>query len=118
MTPLVPSSLGRGTSLRTLPKLAEWGVSEVASCRDVVVKAAAARKGISAEAGLTINCDEDSALATLSHFIYCYACFTRERACVVWLLGKFDAPRRAIEAADRVAGNIAAVKGDVNRSFE
>lgn len=53
MTPLVPSSLGRGTSLRTLPKLAEWGVSEVASCRDVVVKAAAARKGISAEAGLT-----------------------------------------------------------------
>jgi hypothetical protein len=55
-----------------LPKLGEWGVSEVASCREVVVKAAAARKGISAEAGLT---------------------------------------RRAIEAADRVAGNIAAVRG-------
>lgn len=31
MTPLVPSSLGRGTSLRILPKLGEWGVNEVAS---------------------------------------------------------------------------------------
>lgn len=38
---------------------------------------------------------------------------SRERACVLCCLacfGKFDAPRRAIEAADRVAGNIAAVR--------
>lgn len=46
---------------------------------------------------------------------------SRERACSVLFgcFGKFDAPRRAIEAADRVAGNIVAVKGGMaNRSFE
>lgn len=41
--------------MRILPKLGEWGVNEVASFWDVVVKAAAARKGISAEAGLTVS---------------------------------------------------------------
>lgn len=55
-TPLVPSSLGRRTSLRGLARLdpAPWGVRELASRRWVMGRTAAARKGMSAVVGLTV----------------------------------------------------------------
>lgn len=56
MTLLVPSSLGRGTSLRTLarPDEAEWVCRALASRRELVEKAAAVvRKGAMAIEGLT-----------------------------------------------------------------
>lgn len=58
MTPLVPSSLGSGTSLRTFarPEAPEWAVTALASRREPVEKAAvAARKGKMAVAGLTVS---------------------------------------------------------------
>lgn len=55
MTPLVPSSLGRGTSLRGLASAeapAPCGVNELASRRELAVNAAAVRKGTREVAGL------------------------------------------------------------------
>lgn len=54
-TPLVPSSLGRGTSLRALAsdEPAPWGVREDASRRAVMGREAAALKGTKAVVGLT-----------------------------------------------------------------
>lgn len=58
MTPLLPSSLGRGTSLRALarPAAPEWAVSALASRREPVEKAAAVRKGRIAVEGRTKSC--------------------------------------------------------------
>jgi hypothetical protein len=103
MTLLVFSSLGRGTSLRTLAKLvpAVWGVTELACRRELALIAAAARKGTIAVVGLTVELEEDGASVRIAL-----------RVSEVGGRWGFRAPRRAIETADRDDWSILGVRPD------
>lgn len=92
------SSLGRGISLRGLarPPAAPWGVRELALRRAEALMAAAARKGTREVVGLTACVSEASVEVAK----------TRHRGSLTEQTGVYNAPRRAIEAADRVEGSI------------
>lgn len=114
MTPLVPSSLARGTSLRGLARaLPPWWATDVASRLELEEKAAAARKGVMAMVGLTVFIG----VVSLRSF------GVGEERSAAWLNARWHpigyagfnaaehgyrvyAPRRAIEAVERVAESI------------